>query len=384
MTQSKLLSQSIQWLETNEQLAECCRAWNACKLISVDTEFMRSRTYYPVAGLFQVNDGKANYLIDPTTISDWSPLCELFENPDIIKVLHSCSEDLEVFHRVLGCLPVNLLDTQVAAAMLGYGFSIGFANLCSAILEIDLPKAETRSNWLQRPLSESQIHYAALDVEYLTVISVKLIRELQQAGRLGWVREECEKLKDNFAAVQNPNLSWTRGKGAWKLSPRGLYFFQKLSLWRELKAQTRDVPRNRVLKDHAMMAMAQDLPGDVTDLKGIDGISERMLQSDGAEFIQLADEAAAVPDAELPASLPRPLPSSTKDQARKLRDVVQLKADELNLSAELLMRKKDYEELLRSGLDGGEYALSENIQGWRKELLHDLLLNAVNADSVRN
>jgi len=210
MKSAPLVKQPIHWVETQSDLLNWCTQWQQKKLLAVDTEFMRSQTYYPKAALLQVNDGENNVLIDPTANIDFSALKALFADPAITKALHSCSEDLEVFHRIFSTVPVNILDTQIAAAALGYGFSIGYGKLVEAILKIELPKSETRSDWLQRPLSQSQISYAAVDVEYLYTLAELFITALEEKNRLHWVREDCDKLLNDFSSGQNPELAYLR------------------------------------------------------------------------------------------------------------------------------------------------------------------------------
>lgn len=374
MLNKKFLKQPVHWIDNEQQLNAACVEWQRCKLISVDTEFMRSRTYFPIAGLFQVNDARANYLIDPTAISDFSAFRAVMSDTKIIKALHSCSEDLDVFQRVLGILPTNLFDTQIAAAILGYGFSVGFGNLCQSMFGIELPKSETRSDWLLRPLSDAQIQYAAIDVEYLTAMAVRLLREAQEAERVLWVKEESDKLIESFYETQNIEIAWQRNKSIWKLDERELLRFQGLSRWRELTARKRDVPRNRVVKDHTLLELAQQAPTDLGELKRFDGLSPRMIRSDGDELLALIEASNQIAIENLPPCVPRPLSNSAKEKIKVLRDKVQLKAEQEKISAELLVRKKEYEEFVRSGQSDGNWRLPSSLQGWRRTLIGDLLL----------
>src|SRR5690606_5114128 len=215
----------------------------------LDTEFMRTNTFYPVPALVQVNDGQANYLIDPQAIENLSPLAQIISAPQVQKVLHACSEDLEVFQVLLKCLPVNLLDTQIAAAFCGYGYSVGYANLVSAVLDIQLPKSETRSNWLQRPLTDAQQNYAALDVEYLHRLTVDLKGQLQTLEREQWVEDECKQLTVNYLEGQKLSNASLRFRGAWRLNQRQLAALMELAAWRDQTAQTHNIVRNHVVRD---------------------------------------------------------------------------------------------------------------------------------------
>ena len=163
----------IQWILDDASLARHCAEWRKLPYVALDTEFMRVDTFYPIAGLLQVGDGQRAYLVDPLVVKDWAPFAELLEDPAVTKVLHSCSEDLEVFLRLTGALPAPLFDTQLAAGYLNIGFSMGYSRLVKEVLDIDLPKGETRSDWLQRPLSETQISYAAEDAQHLAEVDVQ-------------------------------------------------------------------------------------------------------------------------------------------------------------------------------------------------------------------
>ncbi len=375
----KLVKQNIQWIDTQSELEKCCSTWREKELLAVDTEFMRSRTYYPIAGLIQVNDGTTNYLIDPVTIGDLSAFNTILADSGIVKALHSCSEDLEVFHRLFQNLPNNIFDTQIAAAFTGYGFSVGFANLVKASLGVDLPKSETRSDWLQRPLSIAQINYAALDVEYLFQLAEQLRKALTESGRLAWVEEECERVLAGFHDSQNPELSYLRSKSAWKLTPEQLAVLQALSKWREQTAQMRDVPRNRVIKEHTLFTLALKQPSHPKLLKSYDGITERVIRADGAAIIDVIRAGQSLSAAQLPEQMPRPLTSAQNKTMQLLREHVQQVADKLDIPCEILVRKKDYEAIIRSGLYGTpRHELPATLEGWRRAIVGDLLLKTVN------
>ncbi len=371
-----LLQQEILWVKDNAQLESLCEAWEQKPLLALDTEFMRSRTYYPIAGLIQVNDGERNALIDPTAITDFFPFVELLDNPNVIKVLHSCSEDLEVFQHALGCLPKNLLDTQIAGAMCGHGFSVGFGNLVSQVLKADLPKGETRSDWMQRPLSQSQIHYAALDVEYLFPLATSLMAKLEEKQRLTWALDDSAAMVDNFFDNQDPDRGHLRFKSAWKLSARQLATLKSLSRWREDEAQANNIPRNRMLKDTAMFGISQKAPTQLAQLRTFEGMSERMVRSYGEQFLHMVEAAQGLPEAELPATLPRPLHAHERDILASLKAEVAKIAESLGVANEVLMRKRDYEALLFAARDG-VYALPKTLQGWRQSVVGDTMVAMV-------
>ncbi len=372
----ELLDQEIVWIDEDRALEEVCDRWHNLSLLAVDTEFMRSKTYYPIAGLIQVNDGEKNYLIDPTKITDFYPFVEILDNEEILKVIHSCSEDLEVLQHALGCLPKNMLDTQIAGAIAGYGFSVGFGKLVSAVLGVDLPKSETRSDWLQRPLSQSQLLYAALDVEYLYALSKKLIEQLEEKQRLSWALDDSRTVLNNFFENQNPERSYLRFKTAWKLGSVELAILKGLSIWREDAAQHKDVPRNRVIKDAAMFSIAQRMPNQLSQLHKFEGLTERMVRSFGEKLLSIVAAAQALDDKDLPALLPRPLSSDERGLLDSLKQNVLALAESLSMPPEILIRKKDYEEILIAARDQ-RFPMPKSLQGWRQDLVGEPVVSAV-------
>lgn len=366
---SSLVKQPIHWVDSQAVLDEWCTRWQSCSLLAIDTEFMRSQTFYPKAALLQVNDGANNVLIDPTKNLDYAAFGALLFNRGIVKALHSCTEDLEVFHRLFEALPFNVFDTQTAAAALGYGYSVGYGALVKHTLNVELSKGETRSNWLQRPLSQAQINYAAIDVEYLFVIAESFITVLKQQQRYHWVEEECASLLDNFYLAQSPLLAYSRIKSAWKLDGQQLACLIALCEWREARAQFRDVPRNRVIKEVALMKLAQRQPLRLSQLQGIEGLTDRMIRADGEDILKVIAGASDIPQAELPQPLPHPLGGEDNRSVKALREKVTQLAESLGVAPELLAKKRDYESLLRDSS-----VLPKSLSGWRKSVVGDHLI----------
>lgn len=363
------------WIDSNDELAELCQKWSQQAAIAVDTEFMRVSTFYPIAGLIQVGDGTGCYLIDPLVVSDFEPLRDLFVNPNVTKVLHACSEDLEVFNRLLGVVPAPLFDTQVAAAFAGYGFSIGYAGLIRETLKVELSKGETRSDWLQRPLSQSQLKYAALDVGYLLIAYGKLLTELRELDRLDWVLSDCLRLDTQPQSPAAQANAYLKVKSAWKLNSRELVVLQKLSLWRERTARERDIPRNRLMKEQALWEIAKRKPKQEGHLFNIDGLLPRVIHSDGSAMLGLVKEGLDCADSDLPARLPAPLPADKTPLLKALKIEARALAEKMSLPAEVLVRKKDYEFVIRSGMNGGQYTLPENLMDWRAEVIGPVLID---------
>ena len=357
------------WIEQDTELAELCQRWRQQAAIAVDTEFMRTNTFYPITGLIQIGDGKGCYLIDPLAIRDFTPLRDLLLDEAVTKVLHSCSEDLEVFQRLLGIVPSPLFDTQIAAAFAGYGFSIGYAGLVKAVLSIEIPKEETRSDWLQRPLSVAQLKYAALDVAHMLIVYGKLLQQLKASERLQWVKDDCAELVRQARQPENFQLAYLKIGLAWKLRVQELAVLRALCAWREVEARARDIPRNRLVKESALWEMARKRPQDIAQLQRINDIPQRTLNHDAQTLLQLIREAADTDPSTWPQRLNMPLAKSEGPLLKALKAYVREQADQLELPPEVLVRKKEYEALVRSGMDGGTYTLPERLLGWRHALI---------------
>lgn len=368
------------YIDTSEALAERCQQWLACDVLALDTEFIRTDTFFPIGALIQLSDGKDCFLIDPLAIDDVSCFTEVLIDQSIIKVLHSCSEDLEVFSRLFGELPSPLIDTQIAAALDGYGYSLGYQRMTELLLDIHVPKGETRSNWLQRPLTESQIHYAALDVAYLPEMYRRLLSSLESKGRLLWLQQECSLLHGNYLALADSENYYKKINSVWKLSAQDLTLLQKLTQWREKEARERDIPRGRVVKDRSLYSVAKLRPETTKDLLDIEDLTSRMIRCDGETLLAIVKSCELVDKSILLDQLPKPLPPKVNTLIKKLKAFVKQRAEELGLAAEILIRKKDYEALLRSGHENGNYQLPESLSGWKKTVIGDDLLAIIDSD----
>lgn len=368
-------STQYQWIDNDKALAELCISLSQQPAIALDTEFVRTRTYFPHIGLLQVADTHGVYLIDPLAIEDKQPFAKVLANPNVVKVVHACSEDLEVFQFAFGVLPVNLFDTQIAAGFAGYGASIGYANLVRTIKGIDIPKHETRSDWLQRPLSDSQLSYAALDVEYLLSIHALLIEELEEKQRLSWVEADCVAIVEKLRNTNNEEHYFLRIKSGWKLKRDQLAVLKAVCRWRERLAREKDRARGHIIKDPTVYDIAFKLPMDISQLKRIQDISYRFIDESGKALLNLIidtlDDQADYPD-----PLERPLSSEQTSRLKKLKSKVHRVAESLDLPQELLVRKKDYEALLRSkDPRTGRYQLPSSLQDWRARVVGERLLD---------
>jgi ribonuclease D len=313
------------------------------------------------------------YLIDPLAITKTQPMADVLTNPNVVKVVHACSEDLEVFRHAFGVFPESLFDTQVAAGFAGFGSSIGYANLMREMKQIDIPKQETRSDWLQRPLSDAQLRYAALDVEYLLEIHRELSATLQAQQRAEWVQSDCQRMIDKLRNTDHEDIYYQRIKTAWKLEADQLTVLANICRWREVEAKQQDVPRSRVLKDSSVFDMAFKLPMDMQQLKRIQELPHRFMDKSAKEVLNIILDTLR-DDGFYKERLDKPLSSAENTVFKKLKENVRQLAEELHLPPELLVRKKDYEALIRSA---PKYFLPESLTDWRQAVVGGRLLTYI-------
>ena len=361
-----------QLIESDEALRRLLAQAAGCEVVVVDTEFMRTNTFYPQVALVQLcfvggDAGEATaWLIDPLTSEDPAPLAALLTDPHVVKVLHSASEDLEVFQHWLGVLPQPLFDTQRAAALLDRGFGMGYRALVHAICDIDLPKGETRSNWLQRPLTQSQYEYAGLDVTWLLPVWRELDRQCEEQGKRGWVLADgVDAMGALGSAVSDYHK---RIKTAWKLNRRQLGALAAICRWREETARNRDKPRSWIIDDKVCLQLAQCDPQTWAELKSGVDMPAPALRRYGEDLLDLLAEQRVLPEADLPQVLPAPLDASARDQVKKLKAQVRDIASELAVAPEVLLQAKDYALLLREAA-GEPVTVPAHWRGWRNEIV---------------
>ena len=369
---------TYRWIGNDRALAEAARAWQGAPALGLDTEFVRERTFYHRLGLIQVSDGRANYLIDPLAVKDLGPLVEVLAAPGTVKVLHSASEDVEVFHRGLGTLPAPLFDTQVAAALAGVGASLSYQKLVAALFGQEIPKGETRTDWLARPLSAAQLAYAAEDVAFLLPIHRELEARLAELGRAEWAREDSAALLDTGRFEEDFDSAYLRIKGAGRLNRRQLGVLQVLAAWREQEARRRDLPRNFVLREALLLDLAIRQPKLAKDLQALPSFDAEQAARDGEVWLDLLRAALARSEAELPSQPDRVAFSpAVRDLEQRLRDRVREKAAELGLPPEILAPRRLVSSLLMNALTREEPRLPRELRGWRREVIGEILLQEV-------
>jgi len=364
------------WITNNTDLAAHCEHWQQLPFIALDTEFVRVNSFYAKVGLIQVSDGQSAWLIDPLLINAWQPFAAVLNNPNVLKVLHAAGEDLEIFNRTCGALPAPLFDSQLAAAFLNRGASLGYSALVESVLGTVLAKGETRSDWCQRPLSAAQTQYAAEDVLHLARLYQALSPQLS-AQKSAWLLQDGAQMAAALGEQIAPEDAWQSVKLAWKLKPQQLCVLRSLCQWREQIARERDRPKGWVLHESALWPLACFAPDNLASLSRIEGIAPQTVRRDGQTLLSLIKQAKALPPEQWPNPLPAPLPPSAKQALKMLREVIEQQAQRLDISAELLLRKKVLQDLLQSGFPSGPWQLPPSLFGWRREQLGEQLLEAL-------
>jgi ribonuclease D len=364
----------MQWqlIESDEALRQLMAQESNCDVVIVDTEFMRENTFYPEAALLQLcfvtGDSASDmaWLIDPLCIEEPQLLADLLTNPGVLKVLHSASEDLEVFQRWLGVSPQPLFDTQRAAALLDRGFGLGYRTLVQDICTVDLPKGETRSNWLRRPLTESQCDYAGLDVTWLLPVWRELNEQCVREDKLQWVLEDGS---DAIRVLGTDAYDFQkRIKTAWKLNSRQLGSLSVVCQWREETARQRNKPRSWIIDDQACFQLALHDPQTLAELKNGVELPPPVIRRHGEELLDLLAVQREVPESELPERLPPPLDASQRQQVKQLKHRVREIARTFAVAPEVLVQSKDYELLLREAA-GAAIEVPAHWQGWREGIV---------------
>lgn len=361
-------------IETDDALASLCEAVRACPAIALDTEFVRTRTYYPQLELIQLFDGANVALIDPLGISDWSPLKAVLRDTGITKFLHAGSEDLEVFLNAFGELPEPLIDTQILAAFCGRPLSWGFASMVEEYTGVALDKSESRTDWLARPLSERQCEYAAADVWYLLPIAKKLMIETEAAGWLPAALDECRLMQQRRQEIQAPEEAWRDITNAWQLRTRQLACLQLLADWRLRKARERDMAVNFVVREENLWAVARYMPGSLGELDSL-GLSGSEIRFHGKTLISLVAKAQALPEEALPEPLLNLMDMPGYRKAFKaIKALVAEVSASHHVSGELLASRRQINQLLnwhwKLKPQNGQ---PELISGWRAELMAEKL-----------
>ena len=349
-------------LTRNDEIAEFCRDLANEPYITIDTEFMRDRTYWPKLCLVQLAGRDRFAAIDPLAEDvDLQPLFDLLANENVVKVFHACRQDVEIFYQLMERTPAPIFDSQLAAMVLGYGDEVGYEALVTKIAKARIDKSSRFTDWSRRPLSDQQLSYALADVTHLRVIYETLVAELDEAGRTDWASQELAELTSAETYEQPPELAWKRVKIRSK-DQRFIAIVQALAAWRESEAQSRDLPRNRIIRDDLMLEVAANRPTSPEEIAKLRRVSvDKKSLSGMAAAIQAALD---LPKDKLP-KLPTPqkLPRGIGPVVDLLRVLLKFQCEEHNVAQRLVANTGDLEAIAAD-----DKADVRALKGWRHEV----------------
>ncbi|MBP1475870.1 HRDC domain-containing protein [Frateuria sp. MAH-13] len=352
------------WIDQRDTLEAWLAELPADAALGVDTEFMRRNTFHPQLALLQLGWNGRYALVDPLAFDIGSALHPRLATGPTVTVMHSAGEDLEALAPLLPEGPGTLFDTQIAAAFVGMGLGLSYRALVAELAGAELDKGETRSDWLQRPLTESQRLYATLDVVYLEPVHAQLAARLAERGRTAWHAEDCERLKRRANTLEGdpqPQRSF-RAASDWSHAQQAL--LRRILLWRDRSARTLDRPRSWLLEDALALDLAQNPPSSLADLDQRSRGQRALRSPQRAELFELIKPAPDAEEQAATAAIPAPVLGPAKKALAAMKDTVDRLAGELDLPAGLLCPRKVVEEYLVTR------EWPEFLEGWRREVLH--------------
>lgn len=364
-------------ITTNSELVAFCETLRSQPFITVDTEFLRDKTYYSKLCLVQLSGPDKNAVavdvLSKEEKIDLSPIWELLADTKILKVFHAARQDLEIVLQLSGKMVEPLFDTQVAAMVCGHGEQIGYDSLVADVLGIRPDKSSQFTDWSHRPLSPRQLTYALNDVVYLVDVYKSLAKKLEKTGRLDWVNEEMAYLTDPKTYDMNPEEAWKRLKIR-SAKPRDLGVMQQLAKWRETESQRKDVPRSRVLRDETLLDLAFQAPQTPEDLIRIRGFTPDMAKGKlGLAIMDVIRQGLEMPDALLPKLTHKaPLPQKLTSVVEMLKMLLRIQASEAGVAIKLIASSDDIEAFALNPKADVHFN-----QGWRYDVFgkaaHELL-----------
>ena len=350
----------------NTSLTKFCDRLIKSSYITVDTEFMRDQTYWPRLCLVQIADEHEAAAIDTLAKDiDITPLLNLLTNPRILKIFHAARQDLEIFYKLMGKLPSPIFDTQVAAMVCGFGDAAGYDTLVRKLTNKTIDKSSRFTDWALRPLSQRQINYALGDVTHLRQVYIKLNEMLGQNNRHNWMDEELSILRDTKNYTFEPEDAWRRIKYR-APKPRFLAILKEVAAWREIEAQNKDIPRNRIVRDESLIEISHHAPKNINDLSRARGLSLKKAQGSlGKALLNAVKVGLNVPIENLPeVKRDAPLPKGIGPITDLLKVLLKLKCEKHDVAQKLIATVNDMEQIAAFGKNANVPAL----QGWRQEV----------------
>jgi len=365
-----------QFINSQESLTEFVNNIRSSEWIVIDTEFIREKTYYPQLCLIQIAAGEHLACIDPIALDDLSSLYEVLNDSNIVKVFHAAQQDLEILYFGSGKVPAPIFDTQPAASILGIGEQIGYAGLVEKILGVSLSKAESRTDWSKRPLSQAQLDYAIDDVRYLQQLYPIIMDKLEKGGRLNWPNRDFERLTDPETYQLNARMRWQKVKGLQNLKPQQLSILREVAAWREQEASDRNRPRRWIIGDEVLVDLARIQPADVKSIAEIRGVSTDQAKRYGGVWLACMEAGRNTPKDDWPKMKRHQKPSPEIDAlAEMLLLVIRLEAEKQGITASAIASKKQVVAMLQEDRE----TLTDD---WRGGLVNEVMMKVRKGELV--
>lgn len=369
-------------IQTKEELDSLVRKAQKVDAVALDTEFVWERTYYPQLGLIQLAlSDEECYLIDPIALPSLESLGRLLSNRSVIKIFHDAPQDLAILYRATGAATQNIFDTRLAAGFAGLSYTLSLANLVREVLDIELSKEETRTNWLNRPLSDDQVRYALDDVRYLRAVRILLLTRIIGPKLKSWLQEELNILNNpaNYTGPQD-NERFRKIRGSNLLDAQGLAILKNLTTWREGMAKKRNRPRGHIVHDNILIEAAKNKPRSTEELKQQTAISDKALDSYGQTIVAIIETTRNQSPRNYPeVDLSVRLNAKEKTSYDRLTKLIDLKSELLGLDPGLVGNTSELKKLTKILA-----APSKNVpqqlrqtEGWRKEFIADFFHSCV-------
>ena len=366
-----------EYVSNQEQLEDLANRLIGSRILAIDTEFLREKTYYAKLCLVQINNGEIQAIIDPLSCTDLTVLNPIFTDANCVKIFHAGSQDLDIIFHTCGVVPAPLFDTQTAAALLGFPLQMGYGPLVKSVCGVKLAKADSYTDWSRRPLTKHQITYALDDVVYLPQIYDYMVEQLRAKGREHWLDDEFSRMSDISRYVVSDEDAWRKVKRVSSLSRRQLGIVQGVAAWREKEAVKRDQPRKWIVPDEAIVEIARKAPKSIDRLHEVRGLG-RLGTKASREVLAAVQTALDKPEDELPKLERRPHGTTEIDGAVDLMaSIVDIRARQNDVAPQVLASRDDLAQLAR-----GHRSNNEVLEGWRYEMVGKELIDLLDGKLV--
>lgn len=357
------------FITSQDELVSFVQGIQSSSVLAIDTEFLREKTYYPRLCLLQLATDTCIAIVDPFRVTELGLLADCMSNPHITKIIHAGTQDIEIILREIGVMPKPLFDTQIAATLMGQVQQIGYGSLVSSVLGINLKKVDSFTDWSRRPLTKSQIQYAADDVRYLPALYKRMTTELEQLQRLDWLDEEFASLTDVSKYEIDNRERFRRLKRVSQLTRRQLSAAREVASWREQKAQLRDIPRKWVITDEQVIEACKREARTIDELFMVRGIAEKLSTRDAREIVNRISRGLDLPKEQMPTlDKPSKNEANVETEVDAMNALVRLRARENSIAMQTLADHGDLADVAR-GHD------APVLHGWRRKIVGNELLD---------